>query len=388
MRPSFSSLSALSRANLWLMAAFALFFGISAAQYFAGAYSAAEGWVAPDGQPVGRDFAAFWTAAQLLAQEGAASIYAPEVYAAAFTRLFGQDFGMLWAYPPPFLLLLAPFTLISSYAVACVLWAVISYGAFALALRNLGIPLVFCLLILISPMVVYSGFAGQTALLLGALTIVGFTQANKRPCLSGLAFALLGVKPQLALLVPVYLLATRNWPVIRCTLICGLALMAVSALAFGTEVWSVYLQSTLSRHGASVLLGANHAGTPTLYMFGYALSENASIAAGLQLITTAIIAAGCYRIYRLRLAVQESLMLFGAAFLCLTPYAFVYDTPLLAVSLCLAACSLRNPATALLLLAVWNTVYIQLNLGFAAPLLLLYALYCLYALKPKAPVHA
>jgi hypothetical protein len=66
----------------------------------------------------------------------------------------------------------------------------------------------------------------------------------RRPLLAGILFGLLTFKPQIGLLIPFILIAGRNWQTIFSAGATLAALMALSALLFGQDIWGVFLDQS------------------------------------------------------------------------------------------------------------------------------------------------
>lgn len=79
---------------------------------------------------------------------------------------------------------------------------------------------------------------GQTGVLAAALLGSAlYCMARGRALVAGLLIGLLTLKPQLGLLLPFALLAAKEWRVFAAATLTTLGLAAVSALAFGPEIW-------------------------------------------------------------------------------------------------------------------------------------------------------
>src|SRR5207249_4597344 len=69
-----------------------------------------------------------------------------------------------------------------------------------------------------------------------------------RPTVSGILFAALSFKPQLALLLPVALVAGRHWQAIAVACLTMLGLSLLTIFFFGADVWLEFLTSTGFAH--------------------------------------------------------------------------------------------------------------------------------------------
>ena len=97
---------------------------------------------------------------------------------------------------------------------------------------------------------------GQNGFLTAALLGGGFLILERRPALAGALFALLAFKPQLALVLPVALIAGRHWRALA-SAAGTLALMTAASLAaFGLESWRAFFHSLAFTREAVIEQGA------------------------------------------------------------------------------------------------------------------------------------
>jgi hypothetical protein len=203
------------------------------------------------GVPVGRDFVNTWFYGRAFFQSDPGRFYDRPVYEAMVQTVLPQNtVSHLWSYPPPFLLLAVPFGLLT-YLVALCTWTASGLALLALALRGQG-PAWLTVAALTSPVVVFAILAGQVSLLSAALTLVVFTQLDRRPVLAGFLLALFLIKPQTLLLVPVLLVASRRWTVLLCAAVGVVALVGLSALVCGIETWREFIAIGLPAQAAEV----------------------------------------------------------------------------------------------------------------------------------------
>jgi hypothetical protein len=160
-----------------------------------------------------------------------------------------------------------------------------------------------------------AGFAGFALLLL-----------NNRPRLAGTLVGLLVVKPQLAVLFPVALVAGRFWGAIASAAATVTLLCAVSAFAFGPQLWVAFWHS-LGTSQWLVDAGAITWGQiPTAYIAALSLGAPKELAAGLQAISALAAALCVWRIWRSPEAPFEAkaaVLLAGS--LMVSPYLSYYD---------------------------------------------------------------
>ena len=164
------------------------------------------------------DFVSFWSAARLVLQGDTLAVYSYQP--SSFGRL------MPIAYPPPFLLLIAPFGLVS-FGIAFLGWTVMT-GALYVAAS--GEPRRIALA---SPPALSNGLVGQNGFLTAGIFLLGLRFLPTRPLVAGLILGLLVIKPQLALLLPVALVAGRYWTALIGAATTSATMLALAAVVLG-----------------------------------------------------------------------------------------------------------------------------------------------------------
>jgi hypothetical protein len=241
--------------------------------------------------------------------------------------LFGANFPEHnWSYPPHLLLFTWPLALLP-YLPAYVVWCALGYAIYLFVVLRAERRPNRVLMYALAPAVLVNVFAGQNGLFTAALMIGALSLMDRRPILSGVLFALLTMKPQLGLLVPLMLVLTARWRVLGSAFVCTLALAGVTALLFGVNVWIDYIkvampmQQIVLTHGSGIF----PAMMPTAFM-------NARIAnlplewcwAVQGVVSAAAIAAVVWTFWKPRDRAL-SLALFVTTSFLVTPYAFNYD---------------------------------------------------------------
>ena len=197
----------------------------------------AKGGIDIAGRPLGTDFVSFWTASKLALGGRAAEVYDISAHWAAQKALFGDGVAFTaFFYPPPFLLICLPLAT-APYFVALSLWLIATGLAFFKVVRAHGGAQLGWLTILAFPAVLLNAGHGQNGFLSAALIGAGALWLERRPRLAGLCFGAMVFKPQLALMIPVALIAARRWTTLATAAI-GAALLCLASLAlFGLEAW-------------------------------------------------------------------------------------------------------------------------------------------------------
>jgi hypothetical protein len=280
--------------------------------------------------PVGSDFMGLWTAAKLTLSGHPSHAYIP-AFEHAFQAQFGRDHWWAFLCTPPFLAVIAPFGLLP-YPLAWPVFVGVTYAIWLVLARRL-FPEGFWP-IAIYPGAMVAAWYGQNGFVTGALFIAAALALEKRPFLAGLLLAGLIVKPQTALLVPVALLAGRQWRAVAGAGVGAAGLLAASALVFGPETLTAFLAS---RHiDAGALSGVSRAvflKMPTVYAAA-ALAGGATFGAVVQGASTLAMAAiVAWRWWRPGDLLGKCAVLAIAGVLA-TPYLWIYDLAVLIVPVC------------------------------------------------------
>lgn len=213
-----------------------------------GGFGAAVGLIAlsrngidPAGKPLGTDFLAFWSAARL------ALAGMPEA-AWDIARIGTYERGAMpidpgvsaFLYPPPFLVICLPFGWLPYFA-ALPLWLMLTGGAYVAAIRPwLARHKAALLTIAAFPAVLTNIGHGQNGFLTAALLGGGLALLDRRPWLAGVLLGALVIKPQIALALPVLLIAGARGRSILGALASAVILCGMSLLIFGADSWVAF----------------------------------------------------------------------------------------------------------------------------------------------------
>src|SRR3546814_95043 len=163
---------------------------------------------------------------------------------------------MVWPFGQlPYLWALAAWSLLW---LAFYLWASVGW-------RTDATILVLALLLAPASYINISG--GQNGFLTGALLIGGLRLLGPKPILAGICFGLLTVKPQLGILLPFALLASRQWTAIVVASVTAALLVGASALLFGWESWQAYAELVVPHQ--AVIMNERHGVFLVMMPFAY-----------------------------------------------------------------------------------------------------------------------
>ena len=285
------------------------------------------------GKPIGTDFAVFWTASKVALAGGPAAIYDLPKLQAIQQSLTGADFPLVWFYPPTFLLIVLPLSLMP-YLASLLIWITITLSAYLLVIRRIAPHPYTIWLTLAFPGTFQNFFHGQNGFLSGSLIGGGLLLLDSFPVLGGLLLGLVSYKPQLAVLIPIALIAGRRWKALAAAAASAITLAIASLLVFGPEVWTAFINN-LSLPMKLVELGAlpGHK-MATVFSATLLLGGSSWLASVLQGLVMLAVAAGVIWTWSRQgthLAQRASILVLGI--LLFTPFTFEYDLALLALPL-------------------------------------------------------
>ena len=315
----------------------------------------------------GTDWMVFYLAAKRTLAGDLAGLYDGAAFTAQLNTVFADRLTQTvefrpWLYPPHFLLVLAPFGLLS-FNLAYLVFVLISFAAMSVAAagllygsweRRLVGPV-----LLISPAASITVALGQNTFLTVALLLGGFGLRSRHPVLAGAMLGVLTYKPQFWPLVTVALVAARDWKTLASAAAAAALLIVVSIIVFGTGPWLDWMrlaiapppEFTKAFHYTNRLWGISVFTCVMLIGFPQTAADVA------QAIVAVVAALVVYAGFR-RLPDEPSrVALLLAMVLLAAPHAAFYELllPLVAVYLVIATApeTLNRPATIAIMLATW-----------------------------------
>jgi hypothetical protein len=289
------------------------------------------------GFPHLNDFYVLWSGARFLQQGVPAEVYDLAVFDAFREGQGDAHFSHLpFLYPPCAALLLLPFGALP-YGAALLAWSLLGLGLYLGAAAGAARPRRLVLpAALVAPAGLACLLAGQTGLLLGGLALLGVAWLPRRPVLAGVAFGLMALKPQLALLPGLALLLAGHWRSAAAAALSAALLVLASVLVFGPAAWPAWLHQLAAFNSGLGSSGSHQQyGVSTAFaLLGLGLPRGAALAAQLVVSAAALwLAARSLR----RDAGPDGALPLLPGLLLATPYAAVYDLPALAAACLLLA---------------------------------------------------
>ena len=271
------------------------------------------------------DFFAIWSFATFPYNN-----HAIDIYDRAVLQEFQESLGsaptvhLPFPYPPSFVILIIPFGLLGYYT-AYGAWILVTFVVYFFVSWHREWPLSATFILVLAPATILTVFYGQTGFLTSALIVGGFRFAESRPVLSGVLFGLVSIKPQLGILIPIALISAWLWRTMAAAAGTVLVLILASSMTFGLSIWPVWVSQLLSHADWAATTKPQY--MPTIIANLTFLGVGLPVARGIQLaaaVVVAVIIWICFRSGVTKLAVSALLV---GTFLA-TPYAFVYDMPM------------------------------------------------------------
>jgi len=289
------------------------------------------------GKPLGYDFITFWSASRLTLDGRPTAAFdfnaigaAQRVAVPASKKLF------LWHYPPTYQLLIAPLALLPYVPSYFIFIGITLLGYLVLVRRLLDLPDAY-VLILAYPATFICAFHGQNSFISAALFAGAILSMVGAPLTAGLCFGLLAFKPQLGLLVPIALIAARQWRILA---ICGLTVIAyagLSTLVFGLDLWRAFLGNSIVVRLVLEQAMLPWDKMPTAFVFLRLLGLPAWFAYSAQAATALVAALAVVVVWRRCGATYLTGATLVAATLLVSPYLFDYEMAMLAIPLAILA---------------------------------------------------
>jgi alpha-1,2-mannosyltransferase len=338
---------------------------------------------------LGTDWMVFYSGAQHVFTGQLGQLFDGEAFTADLNTAFAGRLSeptpfRPWVYPPSYLLAMLPFgalPFLASYLTFQLATAALLALALWSGAEKPGARVVVLAAALIGPAAAINAGMGQNALLMAALLVGGFRLVPMRPVVGGAVLGLLTMKPQFWLLVPVTLVAARQWKALLWSLIAASGLALASLAVFGFDAWSHWLDlaqgSYADPHGRWVELGRMWG--DSVYACVVSAGLPAAIADVAQAAASLLAVALVYAAFRLRFPDDQRIAVVLASTILAAPHSSLADTVLLATAAALWAGGAARAETSLakwtLALALWLAPLVNPPLvspaGRLTPLLIL-----------------
>jgi len=313
-----------------------------------------------------QDWMVFYTAAHAYFDGNLPLLFDGEALTAALNLRFAGWLAFTlnlhpWVYPPTFLLLFLPFGMlppVASLAAFLLSGFVVLLVAVTLYVGRGQPRWIVAFSLVLCPAVPFNVMTGQNAFFTSALLVGGFALLGRHPVMAGVLLGVLTFKPQFWLMVPVALLAARQWRALGSTAVSALVLALITLPVFGLEIWRAWLELVTGLNPAySAWMTNGRLNGVSVFACVTWLGAPHAVASLAQGVAIALAAAIVYRVFRRSPPGMLHLAALLAATMLATPHGSASDAVLLALATSLFVVAPRRealPAGQLILAAaVW-----------------------------------
>ena len=183
------------------------------------------------------DYIAFWPAGRLVLEGNYNLVYDIEsIIDVQRTVVPGLQALIMHVHPPFFLFFTTPLAYFDFYT-SCLIWLAITSCFYGYACWRIFPNRYAVLLSIFFPPFIISFSMVQTGAICMFFFAGGFLLFRGAPWKAGLCLSLLLIKPHLGILIPVALLASRQWKIIGATILWTGFLFVVTLLFFDLQLW-------------------------------------------------------------------------------------------------------------------------------------------------------
>jgi len=289
--------------------------------------------VDPKGFSLWLDFSVFWSASRWALMGHPENAYLlPQLH--SILQTFNPDVSQGsygWFYPPNYFLIIAPLAYFP-YLIAYLLFIGLTLVAYGFVVQRIysNHETLWCL-------ASFSGLwdnlmTGQNGFLTAAIAGASLYLLERKPILAGVLIGMLSIKPQLALLFPVALIAAQAWRSLLVAIMTGVCTMVVSTAVLGLPTLEAWLQS-MGLAKTFLETGGNNfwSKMPTIFSFLLLLGAPVRWAYLVHFLVAAGVAILIWKIWRhsADTGLRNASLITGT--LLISPYIFIYDLTWLAL---------------------------------------------------------
>ena len=275
-------------------------------------------------EPAGVDFISFWAAGRMVLAGHASAAYDIELHR-HIEQSVVPTVGLLpFPYPPPFLMIVTPFAL-APFGWAFVAWIAITSVFYVLSAKRF-LPWPYALA---NPPALVDFLIGQTGFLTGGLFLIGLGLLSAAPFTAGAILGLMLIKPQLAVLLPVAMLAGREWRAILGAILSSSIALAAAFLLFGPDAYRGFVEILPHYVGYIRHNSWNWVELASPFAFLRYVGVAPAAALTLHMLIAATAAAATFIVWWRNW--EEKFAVLAAATLLMSPYLLTYDALLLII---------------------------------------------------------
>jgi Glycosyltransferase family 87 len=281
-------------------------------------------------KPVGSDFLTYWAASKVARTQPPLAVFSREAISEVEREVIGAEISpRIWNYPPSFLLMVLPLSLLP-YLLSFISWLAVTCCGYVYIIRRIIPKNPYAWLFLLFPGAVSNFLYGQNGFLSATFLGLGLLLLDRHPFVGGGVLGLLSYKPQMAFLIPMALTAGRCWKALAGAVISAVGLTLASLLLLGSEVWLGFFKNLPLAAG---LLDKAHLWEKMPTVLAAARSAGAShkLAMIIQAVSTALVITAVARVWSRSVSLPSRGSVLACGVILATPYAFAYDLTILAL---------------------------------------------------------
>jgi hypothetical protein len=287
-------------------------------------YQAKNG-VDPGGYPLGYDFIQFWSVSHIGLHESPVLAYDLSHLGPLERTIAPALKGDLpWRYPPMFYLLVLPFSLIPMQHA----WVCFALGTLALYVwvfcQVIRTPQALLCLVCFGPLW-NNLLAGQTGFLTAAFAAGALLCLHSRPILAGVLIGLLCIKPHLAVLFPLCLIAIGAWRAFFAAATTVAVFALISAAVLGGDTFTAFFHGLHEAQQWLAALKSPLLKMPSVFVGLIVLNAPQAWAFAVHGVVALLAAWTVWRIWRCceDSRLRNAALMTGS--LMISPYVFDYD---------------------------------------------------------------
>jgi alpha-1,2-mannosyltransferase len=305
------------------------------------------------GRPLGTDFSDIYAGGTYVLDGTPGLAFDPPLQHAREQAIFGAATPFYgWCYPP-FLLFVSAVLALMPYTTALAVWQgstlLLYLGMLWALLRSvkarpedaagaLAHDPLWLLLAIASPAVFVNIGHGHNGFLTASLIGMALVVLDRKPIVAGILFGLLSYKPQFGVMIPLVLIASARWRAFTSAAATVLALMIVTTLAFGPDIWQAFLDSMpFTREVVLEQGGTGWYKLQTVFSWVRMWGGSVHLAYAIQGAVTVTLAGALAWLWRSEAAYPLKASALIIASLLATPYSLDYDFVALAPAIAFLA---------------------------------------------------
>jgi hypothetical protein len=280
------------------------------------------------------DFLYYRVASSLVLEGNASIIYDFSAFLGILEQMTGNPFPIAWFYPPIYIFMVWPLSLLP-YNASLFIWLLIPLSGLITVVYKIAPNPRTILICIAFPATLINFDYGQNGLISAVLLGWGLFLLDRRPAAAGIFLGLLSYKPQLAVLIPLALVASHNWRALTSAFVTFASFSILSVIFFGYETWTGFYNNITSA-GEVLQQGSqgfiqNWAIMITPYSLARLLDLPPAISyliQGLSMLSVSVVTYWVWSRYKSAPLRNSVLVICTLMF---TPHAFEYDSVILAL---------------------------------------------------------